>query len=225
LNHQGIGQDRQTEVADFIRANMHVVAVPSVPGIRLYAAHPGSGLWRLAGDADSEGDDPPPPYWAYQWAGGLVLARHFLERPETVRRRRVLDLGAGSGLVGIAAAMAGASAVLAAEIDSNGVAAIGLNATLNSVEVSAVSGDITGGPVLEVDIIAVGDLFYDAGLAARVTAFLDRCVSAGVDVLVGDPGRAHLPHDRLKLVAEYAVADVGSGNAATTKPSAVFSFV
>ncbi|WP_420797385.1 class I SAM-dependent methyltransferase [Aminobacter anthyllidis] len=223
MNHQGIGQDRQTDVAEFIRCNMHVVAVPSVPEIRLHAAHPGSGLWRLAGDADGEGD-PPPPYWAYQWAGGLVLARHFLERPEAVRGRRVLDLGAGSGLVGIAAAMAGARAVLAAEVDGNGVAAIGLNATLNGVEVTAVGGDLTGGPVPEVDIVAVGDLFYDADLAVRVTAFLDRCVAAGIDVLVGDPGRAHLPHGRLQLVAEYAVADVGSGNAATTKPSAVFSF-
>lgn len=222
MSHQGIGQDRQTDVADFIRANMHVVAVPSVPEIRLYAAHPGSGLWRLADDA--EGDDPPPPYWAYQWAGGLVLARHFLDRPEAVRGRRVLDLGAGSGLVGIAAGMAGASAVLAAEVDRNGVAAIGLNATLNGVEVTAVRGDLTGDPVPEVDIVAVGDLFYEAGLAVRVTAFLDRCVSAGIDVLVGDPGRAHLPHPRLKTVAEYAVADVGTGNAATTKPSAVFSF-
>lgn len=222
MNHQGTSQDRQSETADFILANMHVVAVPSVPQIRLYAAHPGSGLGRLG--ADDQGDDPPPPYWAYQWAGGLVLARHFLERPETVRGRRVLDLGAGSGLVGIAAAMAGASAVLAAEVDNNGVAAIGLNAALNGVDVTVVSGDLTGGPAPDVDIVAVGDLFYDADLAERVTAFLGRCVAAGIEVLVGDPGRAHLPHARLRLVTEYAVADVGTGNAATATPSAVFSF-
>ena len=92
------------------------------------AVHPGQHACRAgaagAGDAALYGasrqracDGCPkagrarPPYWAYQWAGGTVLARHFLDRPETVRGRRVLDLGAGSGVVGIAAALAGASRV------------------------------------------------------------------------------------------------------------------
>ncbi|WP_292247577.1 methyltransferase, partial [Mesorhizobium sp.] len=70
-------------------------------------------------------------YWAYAWAGGTVLARYILDRPQTVAGRRVLDLGAGSGLVGIAAAKAGARAVIAAEIDRNGIVALGLNAAAN----------------------------------------------------------------------------------------------
>lgn len=207
-------------------ANLLVASVPLLPEIRLYTAHPASGLSRLSGDdiSDEEGDDPPAPYWAYQWAGGLVLARHICDRPETVRGRRVLDLGAGSGLVGIAAAKAGARSVLAAEIDSNGIAAIGLNAALNEVDLTAVGDDLTNGPPPEVDIVLVGDLFYAPDLGERVTAFLDRCVFAGIEVLVGDPGRAHLPHARLRLVAEYAVEDVGTGSAVLTKPSAVFSF-
>ena len=49
--------------------------------------------------------------------GGAALARHILDRPETVTGGRVLDLGAGSGIVGIAAAKAGAREVIAAEID------------------------------------------------------------------------------------------------------------
>ena len=206
-------------------ANLLVAPVPSVPEIRLYTAHPASGLWRLAGDDtnDDEGEDTPP-YWAYQWAGGLVLARHILDRPETVRGLRVLDLGAGSGLVGIAAAKAGARSVLAAEIDINGIAAIGLNAALNGVAVTTIGDDLTGGPPPEVDIVLVGDLFYAPDLAEQVTPFLERCVAAGIAVLVGDPGRAHLPQTRLRMVAEYAVADVGSGNAVAKKPSTVFAF-
>ena len=206
----------------FIRANMRITAVPSVPDIRLYTAHPGSGLGRLAADGDA---DPPPPYWAYQWGGGLVLARHLAEHPETVRGRRVLDLGAGGGLVGIAAAKAGAASVLAAEIDPNGIAAIGLNAALNGVAIATTAEDLTSGPPPKVDVILVGDLFYAPELAVAVTAFLGRCVDCGIAVLVGDPGRAHLPHARLRRLAEYEVADVGIARTSPDRPSAVFAFI
>jgi hypothetical protein len=100
----------------FIRANMRIAPVPTLPEIRLYTAHPASGLWRLA-ELDEDGSGPSPPYWAYHWAGGAALARHILDRPETVTGGRVLDLGAGSGIVGIAAAKAGAREVIAAELD------------------------------------------------------------------------------------------------------------
>jgi len=198
----------------FIRQNLAVL--PVIADISLYTAHPGSGLRRLA-----DNDDAAPPYWAYRWAGGLALAHHVLARPETVRGRRVLDLGAGSGLVGIAAAKAGATGVLSAEIDPNGIAAIGLNAGLNGVTVTAVGDDLVGGTPPEVDVVLVGDLFYAPELAERVTAFLDRCLAADIEVLVGDPGREFLPLARLEQVAEYAVADVGSGAA----PGKVFAFV
>nr|WP_145720442.1 50S ribosomal protein L11 methyltransferase [Mesorhizobium tianshanense] len=213
---------------------MRIAAVPALPEIRLYAAHPTSGLWRLTHpegrgaepeeeEADEDGPEPQPPYWAYAWAGGAVLARYILDRPESVAGFRVLDLGAGSGLVGIAAAKAGASEVIASEIDRNGVAALGLNAAANGVTITVVGEDITAGPPPAVDVVAVGDLFYGRDLANRVMLFLDRCLAAGINVLIGDPGRAYLPRSRLRLLAEYRVPDVGEvGNA--MKPSGVFSF-
>jgi predicted nicotinamide N-methyase len=205
----------------FIEANLRLRPVPSIPEISLHTAHSDSGLWRLTGRS-GEG---PPPYWAYAWAGGAVLARHFLDRPASVRGRRVLDLGAGSGLVAVAAAKAGAASVAAPEIDPNGIAAIGLNAVRNGVTVEIVGRDLTrSNPPAGLDLVAVGDLFYAAGLARRVTAFLDRCVEAGAEVLVGDPGRAYLPRARLEPVAEYAVPDFGDGGAAL-KTSAVFAYV
>ena len=205
----------------FIRENMRIAPVPLLPEIQLYTAHPASGLWRLAG---LEADDPPPPYWAYQWAGGAVLARHFLDRPETVRDCRVLDLGAGSGVVGIAAAKAGASQVIAAEIDPHGAAAIGLNAALNEVSITVLAHDLTGGPPPTVDLVAVGDLFYEHDLARQVETFLDRCLAAGIEVLIGDPGREFLPRSRLRVIAQYRVPDFGLAKGASVKKSAVFSF-
>lgn len=210
------------DLEQFIRANLPIVPVPAIPEIRLHKAGPASGLRRLA-ELDEHGFGSP--YWAYYWGGGLALARHILDRPETVAGRRVLDLGAGSGVVGIAAARAGASEVIAAEIDPYAVAALALNAAANDVTISTIFGDFTGGPPPPVDIIAVGDLFYERDLAERVTAFLDRCLEAGIDVLIGDPWRAFLPCSRLQLIAEYPVLEFGEAENAAAKPSAVFSLM
>ncbi|AZO75868.1 MAG: methyltransferase [Mesorhizobium sp.] len=207
---------------------MRLSPVPSLPEIRLYTAHPGSGLRRLLepdDDADDGTAEPQPPYWAYAWAGGAVLARYILDRPSTVAGRRVLDLGAGSGLVGIAAAKAGASAVIAAEIDRNGIVALGLNAAANAVAITITGEDITAGPSPAVDLVLAGDVFYGQAVARRVVPFLDRCLAAGIKVLVGDPGRAWLPKPRLRLLAEYQVPDVGGNGGSEARPSGVFAFV
>jgi predicted nicotinamide N-methyase len=213
---------QKQNVADFIRANLRLTPVPSIPEIRLYTAHPASGLRQLV--TEDHNDDPPAPYWAYPWSGGAALARYFLDRPETVRGRRVLDLGAGGGVVAIAAAMSGASEVTAAEIDPNGAAALGLNAAANEVGITVINEVLTKGPAPHTDLIAVGDLFYAPELAAGITAYLDRCVAAGIDVLVGDPGRADLPRSRLTLLAEYQVPEVGATRGTAGTPSAVYAF-
>jgi predicted nicotinamide N-methyase len=200
----------QPDPAAFIKANLQISPVPSIPEILLHQAGPASGLWRLAGRRQAD----PAPYWAYPWAGGAVLARHLLDRPETAAGRRVLDLGAGSGLVAIAAAKAGAMAVAAIDIDANAIAAIGLNAAINSVNIAAVAADITEASPPETDLLVVGDLFYDPALAVRVMGFLRRCQAASIEVLIGDPERAYLPQGELRRIATHAVADFGAGGGA-----------
>jgi predicted nicotinamide N-methyase len=213
----GHGTGGGLDPAAFIRANTHVRPVAGVPEIRIHTAHAASGLWRLAGT-----EDRSSPYWAYAWAGGLALARHFLEEPGKVAGRRLLDLGCGSGLVGIAAARAGAAVVMAADTDANAITALKLNAALNGMEITAIHGDMTGEPPPAVDLVAVGDLFYERGLGRRVSAFLDRCLAAGIAVLVGDPYRAFLPRHRLRLVAEYKTEDFGT--AGSDIPAGVFAW-
>jgi len=96
---------------DFISANLPLAPVPGIPEIHLHKASRSSGLGRLA-TRDEHGFGSP--YWAYYWAGGLALARYVIDHPEVVAGRRVLDLGAGSGLVAIVAAHpTGASATCA----------------------------------------------------------------------------------------------------------------
>lgn len=191
---------------EFIRNNLRVEPARLLPEILLYTAHAGSRLRDLIGDAEA------PPYWAYGWAGGTVLARHLLDFPDAVQGRSVLDLGCGSGVVGIAAAKAGASCVLASDIDAIALAATKLNAALNAVGIEIAEGDLIDGPLPSVDIVLVGDLFYDKAIAARVLPCLSACRAAGKTVLIGDPFRAHLPQESLQLVASYDVPDFGSGN-------------
>ncbi len=204
--------------ADFIRRNMRLEPVAPVPGIRLFQAHAGSGLNRLPGRRSGA------PYWAYAWPGGVALARHFLENPEAVAGHSLLDLGAGSGLVAIAAARAGAGKVAASDTDPAARAAIGLNAEANGVAVEIISDDILAGSPPPFDIVAVGDLFYDRELAGRVTEFLERCVEAGIVVLVGDLGREWLPRARLRLLAEYPVAEIGEPRDSARHRGMVFAF-
>lgn len=203
--------------AAFIKANLRLDPVPGLSGIRLYTAHSGSRLSRLAED-----EDAPPPYWAYQWAGGLALAQHFRREPGLVRGKRVLDLGAGSGLVAIAAAQAGAT-VFAAEIDPHGRAAIGLNAEANGVAVELIDVDLAGEPPGGVDVIAAGDVFYNAEIAVQMLPFLERCAGAGIAVLVGDPERRDLPSARLQKIASYPVGDVGDARASAERVGCVYA--
>jgi len=176
-----------------------VVELPGELALRCHAATPQSRLSQLADGA---------PYWAWLWPGGAALIAHLAAMPEVERGRRILDLGAGGGLVGIAALKCGAAAVLASEVDPVAREVCAMNAALNGVAVEVV-GDLLDGPVPEVDLVLVGDLFYEAGLAVRVMPFLQDAARQGAEVLIGDIGRAHLPVDGLVAVAEYPVRDFG----------------
>jgi predicted nicotinamide N-methyase len=197
--------------ASFITARLPVMPVPGVPEIRLHKAAPSSGLRAWLGDGAAS------PYWAYHWGGGLVLARHLLDRPETVSGKRIVDLGCGSGIVAIAAMLAGARAATAVDVDRHATIAARLNAALNGVAVAAVRADWLDAAPPEADLLLIGDVFYEAALAGRVLAYADRCLAAGIGVLIGDPWRAPLPTRRLRAIAHHAMAETGAA-----KPCAVF---
>lgn len=181
---------------------LRLTATPFVPEVRLHVAEDAIVWWaRMEAAA---GRRLPPPYWASVWAGGQALARHLLDHPELAAGRRVLDLAAGSGLVAIAAALAGAEQVVANDIDPYAVAAVTVNARANRVAVAASGDDLLDGSV-RTDLLLAGDVLYEAALAERVLPFLERAAARGVEVLVGDPDRGHLPPDRLEVVARYSV--------------------
>jgi predicted nicotinamide N-methyase len=185
---------------DFIKANAIVTAPPLVPEIKLHLASEVVPLWR-ATEEELAANGLPPPYWAFAWAGGQALARYVLDNPVMVRGKRVLDIGAGSGLVGLAAARAGAADVLAADIDAFACAAIRLNAAANDSAIRTTQEDLIGAPCAW-DLILVGDLFYERPLAERLLAWL---TPMRVPALLGDPGRNYFPRSNVEKLASYQV--------------------
>lgn len=186
--------------SDFILQNTVLIAPPLVPEIVLHLATEMVPLWRKSED-ELEAMGVPPPYWAFAWAGGQALARYVLDNPDVVRGKSVLDLGAGSGLVGIAAMKAGAASVLSADIDVYAQAAIVLNAKANSVTIATTTNDMIGSDG-GWDVILVGDLCYERPLAERLLDWLRARPGA---TLIGDPGRSYFPKSGVERVALYNV--------------------
>jgi predicted nicotinamide N-methyase len=188
----------------FVLRHTRLRPVPGVEHLRLHLADEVLPLWHATqletGDADA-----PLPYWAFAWAGGLALARYLRDHPERVAGRRVFDVASGSGLCALAALEAGASAATAADIDPFSWAAIGLNARAARRRIDVVRRDVLDADPPDADVVLAGDTWYEIGFASRIWPWLRRCRAAGLDVLVGDPGRAYLPTDGLVELATYEV--------------------
>lgn len=152
-------------------ARLEVIPLPDVPELRLLLLAQDYPQGDLSQEEMIRVMDNPL-YWVFCWASGQVLARYLLDNPQWVAGKRVLDFGCGSGVVAVAAAMAGAAKVVACDIDPLAIEATRINAQLNGVELVLsedyfeVSGDI--------DIIIVADVLYDRENFPWLQRFLDR---------------------------------------------------
>jgi predicted nicotinamide N-methyase len=164
----------------------------------------------------------------------VALALHLAARPETVRGRAVVEIGAGSGLVSLAALHAGAENVRAIETDPLAAVAIRLNAVANGLPAPVVHVGKTQQVAFVlrsirktdgVSAVLAGDVFYDEVVAASATASLDAArdaLSPDTPILIGDIGRRFLPRDRLEPLASYPVRDVGDPPSAPQREGWIF---
>jgi predicted nicotinamide N-methyase len=194
----------------FLRAHTRIARPTLVPEVQLHVADDVVGLWE-AMETEGGGAGQDPPFWAAAWPGGQALARYVLDHPGTVAGRRVLDLGAGSGLVAVAALLAGARAVVASDVDPYSHTAVALNAELNGVSGIEVVGDVLADELPDVEVVLAGDVCYDREMTGRVLPFLGAAWLGGASVLLGDPGRAYVPKEGLVEQAAYDVVDADGG--------------
>ena len=125
-----------------------------------------------------------PAYWAFCWGSGLALARFLLDEPGWVAEKTVVDLGSGSGVAAIAAAMAGAGKVIACDTDPDARQATATNALLNDVIV-----EVTGTLPRNCDVLLMADVLYDR----QNLGLLTMARSHSAEVLVADSRVTVLP--------------------------------
>lgn len=189
------------DLLEFLLANTTLGTPPLVPEIRLRLADNVLQLWeRTEGLVTA---NPAPPFWAFAWPGGQALARYFLDNADVCRGKAILDFGAGSGLVSIAAAKTGARA-LAADIDPLAITAIETNAVENNVTISPIKKDMIG---LDEgwDTICLGDMCYERQLAERIADWTYTLKMRGAQILLGDPGRNYFFESNVDQLATYEV--------------------
>jgi predicted nicotinamide N-methyase len=139
-----------------------------------------------------------PLYWVFCWASGQVLAKLLLERPRWVQGKRVLDFGCGSGVVAIAAAMAGAREVIACDIDPLALRATRLNAGLNGVSLTLAQDffEVRG----DVDLVIVADVLYDRANLPWLARFTARAPR----VLLADSRIRDFSHPPYREIARHS---------------------
>jgi predicted nicotinamide N-methyase len=197
---------------------------PLVPEVDLYVAEDTYSVWELTTHTDAEGE-PPVPFWSFPWPGGQALARYLLDNRSLLAGRRVLDLAAGSGLVGIAAAIGGAANVTTVDVDPFAAAAQTMNAGANEVQLEIVLADILDADASGYDVVVAGDVCYEREFTDRILGFLRRARTAGADVLLGDPGRTYLPATGLTATVAYDVPTTLALEDSVTKHTTVWRLV
>ncbi|XP_015269386.1 PREDICTED: protein N-lysine methyltransferase METTL20 [Gekko japonicus] len=222
--HQGTsGSLLYPEIRKFLEENTEITSSGNLtPEIKLRLLTPRCQFWKEKAALWPYKE----PYWAIYWPGGQGLSRYLLDNPNIVHMKKVLDLGSGCGATAIAAAMSGATDVVANDIDPIAGAALTMNCELNNLNpFPFLMGNLIGSEVDSWDVIVLGDMFYSDKLADSLHQWLKKCIHAhGTKVLIGDPGRHHFVshqiQSQLHKLTEYALPELtqqdNNGSTSTT---------
>ena len=131
------------------------------------------------------------PYGVALWPAAIALAHDVASRPEAFREKRVLELGAGTGLPGIVAASLGGRVV---QTDRHEVpmAVCRRNGERNGVgEIEYRIADWTSwDDDRQYDWILGSDVLYGEGLHPHLRGIFETSLAPGGRVLLSDPFRA-----------------------------------
>lgn len=160
-------------------ARVSVQTLPQSPEVKLWLVEP-EAMRRPFSQDEILSIQTYPAYWAFCWASGQILAREILQNPHWVRGKKVMDFGAGSGVVAIACVLAGAREVIACDIDPDALLSCQANAELNQVDYR-LHGDLFAFDE-PLDLLIAADVLYDRANLPLLEVFRNKAD----EVLVAD---------------------------------------
>jgi predicted nicotinamide N-methyase len=162
--------------------------VPLAPAIVAWQAEDELPLWRALEEA--LGVVVGPPFFALVWPGAQTLARALFAGRLELRDARVVDVGAGSGVAAVAAALCGARA-RAIDVDPLAAQAARILAARHHADIEAVAGDALANDALldDADVLLAGDLVSSERHAAPARRAIERFLARGQTVVLADSGR------------------------------------
>lgn len=181
----------------------------AVAEIEFYGADEETRIWTAVEAALGE-TRLPPPFWAFAWPGGRLLARWLLDHPAEFRGARIVALAAGAGLEALAAARIGARRVTWNDMDPIAEIAFAMNADRAGVAVEHALGDAVAladatAPGRDADVLLLGDAFYERAAASALFDALQRFVARGGRALVAEPDRGRRPAAGLRRLARRSI--------------------
>lgn len=176
-------------------AELVIQFIPNTP-IRLWLISAHNMQQRIFDGGEISQILQQPPYWCFCWSSGVALCQWLLVNSQQVMGKRVLDFGAGSGCVAIAAKKAGASKVTVCDLDPVALDACRANALLNGVELDYLTdfNEITA----HYDLIMAADILYDK----ENMKWLDIFPQHASFILVADSRVKNFQHKQYQLLSQ-----------------------
>jgi predicted nicotinamide N-methyase len=134
----------------------------------------------------------PLPYGVQLWSATIALAHDISARAGSIRGKRILELGAGTGLPGIAAASLGAAKVVQTDKNRLAMTLCKRNCERNAVEtVEHRIADWTDWSDAEhYDWILGSDILYGIEMQPHLRSIFESNLASGGQVLISDPFRS-----------------------------------
>lgn len=185
-------------------ASVTVQTLPQCQQIKLWLVEP-EAMRRPFSQDEILSIQSYPAYWAFCWASGQVLAREILANPHWVEGKKVMDFGAGSGVVAIACVIAGAKEVIACDIDPNALLSCQANGQLNNTEYR-LHGDLFEFDE-PLDLLIAADVLYDKANLPLLEIFRQKAN----EVLVADSRVKNFdfpPYQKIGREESFTVPDL-----------------